>query len=150
MYQVPHAPGIANAGAWISSLSSSSDLPTELMTRIQQALDDRAAGHLAAQYRGGSRLLLDRSAVHESHTEHVERLPASRARREAAVRSGAAVEEFVRHVLEAWVARAACLLVSGPGLADARARGKMLLRLRIILDEGGWMLTSGATYRRPA
>ena len=85
---------------------------------------------------------------HESHTEHVERLPASRARREAAVRSGAAVEEFVRHVLEAWVARAACLLVSGPGLADARARGKMLLRLRIILDEGGWMLTSGATYRR--
>jgi hypothetical protein len=30
------------------------------------------------------------------------------------------------------------------GLADARAGEKTLLRLRVILDEGGWTLTRGA------
>jgi len=30
-------------------------------------------------------------------------------------------------------------------LADARTRGKQILRLRIVMDEGGWTLTPGTT-----
>ncbi len=33
----------------------------------------------------------------------------------------------------------------GRGLADARNRGKTILRLRIVMDEGGWTLTPGTT-----
>jgi transcriptional regulator with XRE-family HTH domain len=36
----------------------------------------------------------------------------------------------------------ACRAV-GRGLADARAQGKTLLRLRVVLDEGGWALAPG-------
>jgi len=32
----------------------------------------------------------------------------------------------------------------GRGLADARARGKTILRLRVALEDGGWNLTSAS------
>ena len=47
-------------------------------------------------------------------------------------------------MLESWVLAQHAYWSVGRGLADARARGKVLLRLRIILDEGGWTLTPGA------
>ena len=31
----------------------------------------------------------------------------------------------------------------GRGLADARARGKTILRLKVVLEDGGWTLTPG-------
>lgn len=34
-------------------------------------------------------------------------------------------------------------------MQTARARGKTLLRLKIILDEGGWTLTPGAPQGSP-
>jgi hypothetical protein len=68
----------------------------------------------------------------------------SRAREEADARADGTVQEFVRHVLESWVLAQHAYWSVGRGLADARARGKILLRLRIILDEGGWTLTPGA------
>ena len=37
----------------------------------------------------------------------------------------------------------------GRGLADARARGKTLLRLKIVLDEGGWVLAPGVSAGSP-
>lgn len=33
----------------------------------------------------------------------------------------------------------------GRGLSDARSRGKQILRLKIVMDEGGWTLTPGTT-----
>lgn len=33
----------------------------------------------------------------------------------------------------------------GRGLADARAQGKTLLRLKVVLDEGGWALAPGVS-----
>ena len=41
--RVPRAPGAVNAGAWIHSLISPSDGPTELTARIERALDDPGA-----------------------------------------------------------------------------------------------------------
>ncbi len=76
--------------------------------------------------------------------QRAERLPLVRARRELAARSHTSVFEFMRHVLEAWVLAQHSYWSGGRGLADARAGGRTLLRLRIILDEGGWTLTPGA------
>lgn len=35
------------------------------------------------------------------------------------------------------------------GLADARGRGKTILRLRIVMDEGGWSQAPGTTLGNP-
>jgi hypothetical protein len=56
----------------------------------------------------------------------------------------------MRHVLESWVLAQHAYWSVGRGLADARAGGKTLLRLRVILDEGGWTLTPVKLGRPPA
>jgi hypothetical protein len=53
--------------------------------------------------------------------------------------------DFVRHVFESWVLAQHVYWSVGRGLADARAQGKTLLRLRVILNEGGWTLAPGAS-----
>jgi hypothetical protein len=78
-----------------------------------------------------------------------DRLPLSRARQETAARTDTPIPEFMRHVLESWVLAQHAYWSVGSGLADARARGRILLRLRIILDEGGWTLTPGASRGNP-
>jgi hypothetical protein len=142
--QLPLPVGTMKAGGWIESLSSPAAGPTELIMRIEQALEDPAAGDLARSIAAGLGLSLLEVPQRDSHPEQPERLPLSRARKEAAARSGGTVHEFVRHILESWVLAQHAYWSVGRGLADARTRGKMLLRLRIILDEGGWTLTPGA------
>lgn len=142
--EAPVPAGTMKTEEWIQSLSSPVTGPTELITRIQQALENPAAGDLARSIAAGLAFSLTEVAQGESHPEQPERLPLSRARNEAAARAGGTVQEFVRHVLESWVLAQHAYWSVGRGLADARARGKILLRLRIILDEGGWTLTPGA------
>jgi hypothetical protein len=132
------------AGEWMRSLSSPATGPTELMTRIRQALGNLGEGDLAQSIAVGLAFSLGEVPQKESHPEQPERLPLARARKEAIVFADRTVQEFGRHVLESWVLAQHSYWSVGRGLGDARARGKMLLRLRIILDEGGWTLTPGA------
>jgi hypothetical protein len=59
------------------------------------------------------------------------------------------VQEFLRHVFESWVLAQHVYWSVGRGLADARAQIRVLLRLKVILDEGGWTLAPGATRGNP-
>jgi hypothetical protein len=52
-------------------------------------------------------------------------------------------ERFIVKLIEVWVIAQHAYWCVGRGLADARGRGKTLLRLRIVMDEGGWTLTPG-------
>jgi hypothetical protein len=145
-----HPPqGIANARAWLASLPPPSAGPTELITDIRQALGDPTRGALAHTIATGLAFSLSERSNNEAHGERNDRLPLSRARLEAAARSDSSVPEFMRHVLESWVLAQHAYWSVGRGLADARARGRILLRLRVILDEGGWMLTPGASRGNP-
>ena len=85
-----------------------------------------------------------RSVSLKHHLPTNNRLPLFRARYEAAARQEGSVAEFVQHVLESWVLAQHAYWSVGRGLADARAGGKTLLRLRVVLDEEGWSLTRGA------
>lgn len=82
--------------------------------------------------------------------QRADRLPLWRARQEAAVLSDGAAVAFVRHVLESWVLAQHAYWSVGRGMADARAGGKTLLRLRVILDDGGWTLTPVKRGNPPA
>ncbi len=146
---IPPMAGATNAGEWIQSLRPAGEGPTELITRIQEALEQPTLGGLTQSIAAGLAFCLTEVPPRQSHPEQPERLPLSRARREAAARAGVPVDEFVRHVLESWVLAQHAYWSVGRGLADARVRGRMLLRLRIILDEGGWTLTPGAPVGSP-
>ena len=144
---VPSPSGAVNAGAWIRSLTSPPEGPTVLMKRIEQACDDPEVGDLPHSIARG----LAFSVAEETPDlkQQPERLPIRRAQEEAKARSDFPVRDFVRHVLESWVLAQHTYWSVGRGLADARTHGRMLLRLRIILDEGGWMLTPGSRVGVP-
>ena len=76
--------------------------------------------------------------------ERGDRLPLARARREASVRRDGAPDQFLIHVFESWIIAQHAYWAVGRGLADARGRGRVLLRLRIGLEETGWTLLPGA------
>ena len=145
--QVPRSLGATNADAWIQSLISPLDGPTELIRHIEQALDDPGLGDLPNRIARGLAFSLTEETPDLKHQP--ERLPLWCAQEEARARLVSPVFDFVRHVLESWVLAQHTYWSVGRGLADARARGRMLLRLRIILDEGGWTLTPGSRVGAP-
>ena len=145
--QVPHSTGDTNADTWIQSLTSPVDGPTELIRHIEQALDDPGLGDLPNSIARGLAFSLTEETPDLKHQP--ERLPLWRAQEEAKARSVSPVRDFVRYVLESWVLAQHTYWSVGRGLADARARGRVLLRLRIILDEGGWTLTPGSRVGAP-
>jgi hypothetical protein len=142
----PH--GDAKAGDWIRALTHAKLGPTELMDRIQKACDVENRADLPHSVALGLALCLTEPTARESRPQQTERLPLARARTEAAARAHGSVPELMRHVLESWVLAQHSYWSVGRGLADARAGGRTLLRLRIILDEGGWTLTPGAPIGR--
>ncbi|CAM4040570.1 hypothetical protein [Paracoccus yeei] len=77
--------------------------------------------------------------------ESVDRLPLSRARRDTDTWRHLAPREFLVRLIENWIMAQHAYWSVGRGLADARTRGKQIMRLRIVMDEGGWTLTPGTT-----
>lgn len=137
-----------NAATWVQSLTSPSAGPIELMNRIEKALDNPGAGDLSHSIARGLAFSLTEDT--QDLKQQLERLPLSRAIKEARAYSDSSVPDLVRHILESWVLAQHTYWSVGRGLADARARGRMLLRLRVILDEGGWMLTPGSRVSVPS
>lgn len=137
------------AGQWVASLPTPADGPTELIAGIKEVLRDPTAGKLEQRIAAGIAFCMTDGLAAELVPQRTDRLPLSRARLEAAARADGSIEEFIRHVLESWVLAQHAYWSVGRGLADARARGKTLLRLKIILDEGGWELTPGASKGSP-
>ena len=77
--------------------------------------------------------------------ERQDRLPLARAAHEAGGWRDHPVAEFLGHVLDSWVFGQHVYWAVGRGLADARARGRTILRLKVTLEEQGWTLTPGAS-----
>jgi hypothetical protein len=75
--------------------------------------------------------------------ERPDRLPLKGARMEFELRRDARPFEFMKHVLESWIFAQHVYWSIGRGLADARARGKTILRLKVVLEDGGWALAPG-------
>jgi hypothetical protein len=146
---VAEVPAAANvtSGEWLKGMVPDSAGPTELMERLQDALAaKKTGGHCAGHQRGFS---LSEDQGTDARSERTDRLPLLRARHEAAAHQSSPAPEFIRHILESWVLAQHAYWSVGRGLADARAGGKTLLRLRVVLDEGGWTLTSLKRGRPP-
>lgn len=132
------------AQSWLTSLETKAIGPTEQITAIQQALADPGGPDLVRSIVRGIAFSLAEPPG-DDKSESIDRLPLSRAQRETNARRGDSIADFLRHVLQSWVFAQHAYWSVGRGLADARAGGKILLRLKVILDEGGWTLTPGTT-----
>jgi hypothetical protein len=137
------------AGAWLKAMLPSGAGPTELMKRIEEAMDNPASGDMVPAIAAGLAFCLEEPPHANIRIERHERLPLSRARAEAHVQKDHSVPVFLRHVFESWVLAQHVYWSVGRGLADARAQVRVLLRLKVILDEGGWTLSPGLSRRRP-
>lgn len=138
-----------NAAKWLRAKLPAHAGPIELIDRIEAALKAPASGDLAPSIVAGLALSLTEASTGETRFERQDRLPVFRAQQELSVREDSAVDEFLRHVFESWILAQHVYWSVGRGLADARAGGKTLLRLRVILDEGGWTLARGALRSPP-
>lgn len=87
-----------------------------------------------------------REAPDQSHAfESADRLPLRRAKQDADAWKGLSPVEFLTRIFEVWIMAQHAYWAVGRGLADARSRGKQILRLKVVMDEGGWTLTAGTT-----
>jgi hypothetical protein len=137
------------ARLWLEACGGPQNSPTALMDRIGHAMDDGAQSKLASAVADSLSFCIAEAPERGQAFERADRLPLSRARREAEVWGRAPTKSFVRHVLESWVLAQHVYWSVGRGLADARARGKTILRLKIVLEEGGWTLAPGVSRGRP-
>ncbi|MDE8654656.1 septum formation inhibitor-activating ATPase [Novosphingobium album (ex Liu et al. 2023)] len=130
------------AEAWLLASSDTAN-PVAHLRSLQAALRDQ--DRLPSAIVAGLKLCL-REAPSQAHPfENTDRLPLSRAKREAERWRDLPPTGFVGRMLDIWIMAQHAYWSVGRGLADARNRGKTILRLRIVMDEGGWSLTPGTT-----
>jgi hypothetical protein len=143
--QLPSDRRNTNARKWLAAALPSAAGPTELMNEIEEALSVPSSPDLPQTIIRGIAFCLTESPKQKNQFERRDRLPLSRARREAIAREKGSTKDFVRHVFESWVLAQHVYWSVGRGLADARAQGKTLLRLKVVVEEGGWALAPGVS-----
>lgn len=121
--------------------------PITPLRSIQDALQGRPfdAMRLTAAIVNGLAFCLNEAPDRPHPFESADRLPLSRARHNANCWKNLTPLDFTTRMLEGWIMSQHAYWSVGRGLADARAGGKQILRLRIVMDEGGWTLTPGTT-----
>jgi hypothetical protein len=147
--QLPRGSRQRTAGNWLRAMLPEDTGPTELIDRIESAMKVPGSNDLAQNIAAALSFCLSEASADETRYERQDRLPLFRAWHEADVRKDGPIEEFLRHVMESWILAQHVYWSVGRGLADARARGKTLLRLRVVLEEGGWTLAPGASRGNP-
>jgi hypothetical protein len=134
------------AGAWLLG-NTADDNPVDVLTAIKSAL--RSRDGVAAAIVDGLRHSLLEAPAEARDFETFDRLPLARARKDAERWFDLSPREFFVRVLETWVMAQHTYWCVNRGLSDARGRGKTILRLRIVMDEGGWAQTPGTTLGNP-
>jgi hypothetical protein len=135
----------ARAGAWLSSLARPDLGPTDHIDAIQAALASDEIEALPPAISAGLAFALTESPSDGQRFERADRLPLYRARQEANRFADSATRALLRHVVESWILAQHVYWSVGRGLADARSRGKQILRLKVVLEEQGWELAPGTT-----
>jgi len=144
--QVPNRSG-SQSSLWMKASFGRSTGPIELIEFLRSALDDESHRHLPMGIADGLSFCLAEPVEQPLPSERVDRLPIERAVKEANAWIEAPVELFLVHILESWILAQHVYWSVGRGLADARANGKAILRLRVYLEEEGWTLAPGVSLR---
>lgn len=148
--EVPTLAQATTANAWLSAVRPKRTGPTALIRRLEAALDANDSEAVARAVSAGLAFSLAEDPGPGAHEQRRDRLPLFRARCEATALADGSPAAFVRYVLESWVLAQHAYWSVRRGLGDARAGGKTLLRLRVVLEEGGWTLPAVKRSQPPA
>jgi hypothetical protein len=129
---------------WLMQAGAAGTGPADWVDRLEKSLtplDDEI--DLLVTIRAALAMSLS-EAPEKAGIERDDRLPLARAAKEAEDWKNHSPHAFVSHVLESWIFGQHSYWSIGRGLADARGRGKTILRLKVTLEEAGWTLAPGA------
>ncbi|WP_413061466.1 septum formation inhibitor-activating ATPase [Sphingomonas carotinifaciens] len=121
--------------------------PVELLNTLRAAFGDPSS--LPGVIVASLRYCLNEAPAEALDFEAFDRLPLARARKEAERWGSFAPRACMMRIFETWIMAQHTYWCVGRGLADARNRGKTILRLRIVMDEGGWTQTPGTSLGNP-
>ncbi|MBW8911303.1 MAG: hypothetical protein JF564_05320 [Sphingomonas sp.] len=137
-----------SAGEWLYGTAEGNAV--RQLAQLDDVLASRDLQVLPAQIADGLQFCLTAGRNEQwDKSEAFDRLPLARALKETDEWHDLPMRRFIGKVIEVWVIAQHAYWCVGRGLADARGRGKTLLRLRIVMDEGGWTLTPGASIGVP-
>lgn len=123
--------------------------PPVLAARLSDALATRDPRKIVPAASDAISFSLTECTYSPAANERPDRLPLARAQRELDARGAGPASDCIRHILEKWVLAQHVYWAVGRGLSDARAGGKTILRLKVVLDERGWQLTPHAKFGPP-
>lgn len=138
-------PAEQSADVWLRGAGFTELGPTGMMDRISAAMNKPQRTGLARAILDGISFSIAHAPENADGFDRQDRLPVFRVRQEAAAWKETSADEFTRHVLESWVLAQHVYWSVGRGLADARSRGRFILRLKVVMDEGGWTLAPGVS-----
>lgn len=136
------------ANEWL--LGEEEDNPVPLLYELTDALATRDWQNAPPAIAKALRFCLSSASLDGlDPAEPRERLSLCRAVEEFESWSDCSPAQLIGKILEIWVIAQHTYWCVGRGLADARGNAKTLLRLRVVMDEGGWSLTPGALVGAP-
>ena len=134
---------------WFSEVRADLRGPCDWLDALRKAL---LSGNRETELPGVIRGALA-ACIHEAPPttggENNERLPLSRAAKEAHYAVHSTPRALMAHAFDGWVIGQHVFWSVNRGMGDAHAGRRMILRLRIALEEGGWTLTPGSTISIP-
>lgn len=131
---------------WIDKFQRGSD-PIEHLDRVLKCFSGES--DLANAIIRALCFCIDEAPEEAQSFERPDRLPLVKAAREWRIWSELPPVSFISRLLEGWIFAQHTYWSVGRGLQDARGDGKMILRLRLFIDEGGWRLADGVGQGSP-
>lgn len=135
----------ATAREWFEAMTSDGISPVEAMDTLQACFPTGVGVAEAALTTLAIAVMCD--PVLYDRSERRERLPIAHAAADLARYADESPECFLEHAIESWIIAQHTYWSVGRGLADARAGAKRILRLRLVLEPGGWRVTRGRGSR---
>ena len=133
------------AREWFEALLNRNTTVVGALEELQSCLQARRdAGAAALQALAVA--VLSPAELHD-RSDRRERLPIALAAADLERLGDGTPDCFIAHVIESWIIAQHTYWSVGRGLADARAGGKRILRLRLVLEPGGWRVTRGQGSR---
>lgn len=123
--------------------------PVPLIGQLEETLHGDSDMTIPQSIVEGLRCCLREAEEDPMPTKGLDRLPLRKAASDFARWKDFGPEELVGQITERWILAQHAYWCVGRGLADARGSGKTILRLRIVMEEGGWTLTPGTKLSTP-
>lgn len=127
-----------------------SENPVDFIELIDSAFLSKDQAEVARAIHLGLRHCLVEAQTSNLVKEQKDRLPIEVAKQFVTARSTRPLFVCVKEIIEHWIFALHSFWCTGRGLADARAGGKTLLRLRVALEEDGWCLLPNAAIATPS